>query len=499
MKYEIRHVYTCRRLSVLFSLILGTYGMLFAQPVLTYSSSGACTFDIITSIANEPIDSLSGESSVGLFYRLDGLDKQGSYFWDTIIGGTNITTSKSLELPPGKFSLVAYQNRKGGPIKTGKGLTIINDSNTCPSEVLPTVFKEPEQRVKLSASWNVFSDPFYSYPPCLHSTTNEYFSPEDPWLFLTLSVKSWRTMEKDVSIYFDDINLDYVGAIAENYEHTQHDAWNFVEEVKYTPDSGQATIWRKSGVDFPLNNETHIHLIFKKGSEAFSHLPKIEFTAEYSYRIETDTFIESVSLSLPVKGAPHDPNSLEVDETWLCPCQANEWLTYRVNFQNMGTTDADTVMVFLTNDVHLYPASLKLLPDTALVHKTVMKQADIKYDPAQKMFLVTPIYLPGTAQVEPRTYENWETQDYFMFRIRKEDCLKSGTMIQPQVGIVFYKDSIPQDTIFTNLEKTEIVIENRRFHCQKSPHPSCTACKKKKPCWLLALFRKNKKTSQEEK
>lgn len=489
MKNAIKKRCEAPALAHVIAIVLLVHYVLPAQPIVTAIPSG-CKLNITTDLGSEPIDPMKGETSVGFFYRLDGLNNEGSYFWDATISGTNTSISKSIDLPTGSYSLVAYQTRKGGPIKTGSRVTI-NNTNACSPGIMPLVNDPLLQQVKLSASWNVFTDPFYSNPTCSHETMSTRISPAAPWLFVTLSVFRWPALGNDISIHFDDTNLDYIGAIADNYDDSQQSSWKYVDDVDYTLNSGVVTVKRKNGVPLPPNSERHIHLIFDKGSSDLGSLINTVFTANF---INANGTTGSTSIAPPVKGTPHDPNSLDVDKDWLCPCQANEVLIYQVNFQNLGSAAADKVTVQLSNEANLdfSPSSVQVMLNTNSDQKTFLKYANIAYDQASRTFTITPINLPGTNQLQPRTYDEWETQDYFKFKIRKKDCVRNGTIIQPNAAIKFFAGMSSMGIINTNLEETHVIDKPAEGIKCPDPHPSCNRCTKRR-CWLANLFKKKQK------
>lgn len=450
---------------------------LSAQPALSTSVSG-CQVTITTTIM--PFVANSGEVSVGLFYRLESQNAKGSYFWNDLIT-TGTTATKTVSLPVGSYTVVCYEARKGGPIRTGQASFTVTTLGSCSSSVqVPTVFPltpVAAQRVMLSASWNVFTNQWYAQPAAnQHVNGTPSFSPTEPWIFVTLSVEKWASFPPSttaIQVAFDKANLEYVGVIADNYTNSQSGNWNFIQPVTYTAGNNYVTVNRKTTA--PPNGETHVHLIFKnKAGNTLGSQVSTTFTASY----QNDAGAQTTTTAPLTTGTPHDPNCLAVDQRQLCPCQKGEWLTYQVNFQNKGTAPATKVTVELMNYTgQLDPASIVILPNqNNSAKKTFIHAANVTYDGANK-FTIFPISLPGTNQpANPNPVDKWKTMDYFKFKIRKKDCSLAGEVIQPKVSIVFYAGTASMGSIDTNLEKTVIVSEINDKPCKK-PDLSCKKCK----------------------
>lgn len=458
------------------------------------------TFDF-----DEIIDPLLEVTSVGVFYRLDkivanpnGEPASGSYFWSEIIPKNKPEAITELPIPPGYYRLTYYITRKGGPIKTGivrepgnNGSTILNLSyNNCSSPpasmpIYKTIRKiNPESTIfYLVPSWSPFGfDPKYYGEAVEHNTEKTYVQqPDTPWIFITLVASDWKQNDQPIQINFDNTALEYAGAIGDNIFSmdggSQGQGWKYVNRV-LDGKNGTLTVTPKLRPD---NGVTVLHLIFKKTGDALDTLTETEFKASMGINpnvIETSTKLE-------VSGAPHDPNNLKVDKDTLCPCQIDEWLTYNVKFQNLGSAPAKTVTVSFLNYQGL------ILPTLYMpVNRTFRINKSIRYDSLDAMFVIDSIMLPGMKQpnIDP-----WQTIDGFSFKIKKQDCLAAGTLIQPKVGIVFIGDQV-QDTIYTNLEATHILDKVKRHcFCEKSycpaPHASCPGCKKKKIWWRDCLCR----------
>lgn len=468
---------------------------LSAQLALVPQVAG-CKVDI-TSTLDAAVGSIpdADETSAGLFYRIDEINPLGltigSYFWKDTIYKPNAGITKSLVLPVGDYKVVGYVSRKGGPIKTGYAAFEI-DNSTCasPPSGMPSVFPidaNPSAsrafRLRLDASWNICTDPNYFIPVNEHKTeTINTSTLATPWFFVTLSLSNWGEADAStVEVKFDGNILQYEGAIADNFHNNTSGSWGYVDQIDGLSDANKVFVTIKGE---PKNKETHLHLMFKKKNNSLDAVVKTDFTATVTSASGTDF---KASTALFVKAAPHDPNSLEVNKDTICPCQTNQWLQYRVNFQNIGKAPASHVKVTLSNDISLLPETADVLYNNSFSKKTFVHETPVVYDSLTKTFNIDSINLPGTNQPG---VDASQTCDFFDFKIKVDNCRKLGTIIKPMVKIVFIS-GIPQPPIFTNLEST--VVANIITEEKECPQPAaaCTSCKKKK-CWLLQLFSKKK-------
>lgn len=433
-------------------------------------------------------------TSVGIFYRLDNIDDDptaspniGSYFWSAIITKDKPSINDILPIPPGNYTTTFYVTRKGGPIKTGyvsysnnKVLPVgYNNCPQPPTEMPPSVDYFSNDREKLAfsllPSWQVGTDPQYYSPVAKHETENpDVETPQIPWLFLTLVARDWNINDQDIEIMYDKVALKYAGAIADNSYGEEKGTWQYIESVSINND-GNVVVTPKARPD---NGQSIIHLIFEQNDKSLDTLEQIEFIA--IKRSPGGAVSQQSETRVEVKGAPHDPNNLKVDKDTLCPCQVNEWLTYEVRFQNLGSATAEDVHVKFLDYQGLVLSTLNMPAD-----RTMKRSKQILYDTLNATFIIEDINLPGFKQKNIDEDETWEK---FKFTIKKEDCLAAGDLIQPRVGIVFIGDHA-QDTIYTNLEATYIADKiKRRCFCIKSycptPDASCKGCKRKKR-WLL--------------
>lgn len=422
------------------------------------------------------------EQSVGFFYRLDSnsVNDGHSYFWDTIIFAPNTEISTTIMLPKGEYSLVCYQTRKGGPIRpTGKLVINVTATNT---NTFPTVNKT-NNPILLTPSWNVFTDPSYTSTLEVHNTYNNTAFPGDAWLFVGLSVGSLSSTFtlNDIFLDYDKDKMTYHGAIDNNYESisTFPSGWLNVNSITDIPGS-------KGNLKTVLNTsnaqrERNILLIFKYKSTADVRDTIATFIA---YALDGITPVFHDTLRLGVHGKPHDPNYLEVDKKALCPCQDDEYLVYKVNFQNKGTAPATKVTVKLENySGSLYPNTISVLSNNSALKNTFLKNAPVNHSKTYNntLFTIYPINLPGTGQ----SYPYWQTEDFFKFTIKKKDCMPLGSAIEPKVTIEFYDgkgDSM--GGIQTNLERTDIDF----VECSGAS-PACEGKCNKKKCCLLRIFR----------
>ncbi len=516
-----------------FSFILLTFLTFFSFNAKGTSPQVIVTFSDCDMKIKATIDPVSDGSSVGLFYRVEHINK-GSYFFFDVIKTPNTTATTTTpeitlsNLPDGDYVVICYEMRKNGPIRTGNSgnKNLVGGSTCSNNRTLTLVDLSPagnNAKVLLSPSWNIFSNPSFNYAGgCNHQASNDANakspSPSQfrPWFFLTLTVDNWKGNYPQIPAFlrFNSDELDYIGAVETNkfddYPRSKNAAWDFVansiSETPASPGLSDLKIEPKPNVN-PDNSQTHIHLIFEKINLNIPTEP-YSFTASITDSVGNTS---SHSINLPVKGNPHDPNRLDVDKDILCSCQGSQLLTYKIKFQNEGNAPAAKVEIVLDEDTtndYLNYSSLQLIPNDDGDLKTSLKKANISYSPGSKTFTIekTPsaLWLPGLLQPTPK-YLFHETEDYFSFKINDIGCIKKGTVIRPKAKILFYggKDnngSVSIDTaheppVFTNLEPTTFVTEYKvgdlLVSCPE-PDSNCTNCKKK-PCWLFSwLFPKKK-------
>ncbi len=500
MKNIIKNRFSIFLMLFLFGVMLTNTVTAFAQ-VVTITRNASGEVDIETKLhPNDPIDPTIApdyETSVGFFYRLENTTTGKSYFWSSIINDNvnNEEITETLKLPDGTYTIIAYQSRKSKPIRSIKlsgttGTFIISGSS----------YKFPEinfggSHLKLFNSWNIYA---HQFPP--DSSKPEHFTEPsgtseflpgvaEPWVFMTLVKKDW-VIGNPIKITFPDF-LSFGGAIAGNYMHDGNLKRTKIEvSVDPVIPGFPQSVSLKNNV-MTVSQQVIIHLIFKKN---LAHVPDaypLDATFGVSYSVDSLNEIQQIDTTFvfQTKPKPHDPNSLKVDKKELCECGFDEYLTYRIDYQNDGESPVDTALIILMDLNHLQTATIQHNNDTD------GWQAPINYNlnflPQKNEFMIKYLNgLPGLKQNSmpyPKVPAE-ACQDYFYIKVRKDDCLSAGTKIQPKAKIVFYG---AVDTIYTNLDETLIVERSDCEPCK--PHARCPNCPKKKPCWLFNWFRRKNK------
>ena len=423
------------------------------------------------------------EPSFGFFYRLEwnvGGTKQ-SYFWPS----STITQPDVLDLPNGNYQLTVYQSRKGGPIKTGtKNLTVSGSAlSSYPTIALGT------SGLKLFNSWNVstYEFPANTAPNPDHHTIIPKTIPDEeiPWVFITLVRKNWLD-DNPVRISCPAY-LSYEGAIMENCMLGTGCTTSMNLNITPYISSGQ-TFLNIQKAPGPIPQQVDIHLLFRKNP---TYIPSVypddvSFGVNYTSTIPGDTATVDTAFTFAVKTLPHDPNRLEVDKDELCACGTDEYLTYRIDFQNDGAAPTNSVTVTLFNTTHLLDNTIQYQSNTGDWNAPISQSLN------PRQFTIDYLWMGGLPGLKQNTNSNPkpnpdECSDHFYVKIKKTDCLPAGTLIQPKAEIKFEG---ALETIFTNLDETMIVNEANCKSCP--PNPRCPNCGKKKKCWLLNLFRKKK-------
>jgi uncharacterized repeat protein (TIGR01451 family) len=119
----------------------------------------------------------------------------------------------------------------------------------------------------------------------------------------------------------------------------------------------------------------------------------------------------------------YDPNDKSVYPTQLQP-GVNNWLTYNINFQNTGNTDAIDIFITDTLDAKLDWSTFELLSYSHLPLVQLYNTGIIKFNYPK-------IYLPDSTNNEP------ESHGYLQFRIKSKNTLLPGDVINNKANIYF--------------------------------------------------------------
>lgn len=465
----------------------------FAQKLtLSVAVSGSTvkittTFDTSQPFLNDPnhepaMETQNGETSFGFFYRIDSepntnsnaLQNAGSYYWRGDISTINLSITKTITLPAGKYSIVAYRSRKSKPIKTlnltgsSGGFNIFEvQTQNGPFEAVDMTVGPGISPIKLDHSWNVFMDNTAATPPTDHqifnaSTNMPGATPTKRWLFVTLSVNNANWNGPEIHLFYDPLIFAPGGVISdnkkENFPFTGGTSW-----LSMVDDSQSGRLRIQKGV-LPVNpsGQTHVHFIFEVMDNVVSFPKEVQFSAKF----ENDNL---VILNVPVKAAPHDPNNLSVDIKTICPCQPPKKLKYRIEFQNIGTGPVTNVHVVLKNTMGLDMKRLSVANsslNTPHSGKTGKKQHLVT-------FSIGPSTRAGGVSVDPGTLDVYKfdmagislsgtnespdvadekTWDFIEFEVYTNKCLKEGTFIRPSARVYFETAGF----LDTNIGETKI-------------------------------------------
>lgn len=464
-----------------FSFLVCPFFFLFLLFCTTATSAQKLHVDVIgnsvtiktnfTNNAPYPMDTQNGETAFGFFYRIDSdlannndgiTGNEGSFYWKDDMPGGTTTITKTINLPSGKYSLVAYQSRKSRPVRSliqDKPLNPVIFEVPVPVGPSSNTFEAVDMKIngavspiKLDNSWNVFKDPANVSDPVDHHVFNTAIQPKDqPWLFITLSVSNLRWLGQLAILNYNEKVFTYGGAVFGNEKNDfSGTPWisgitNAIVSANLPTKQGELRI--TPGI-LPVNSskQTHIHLIFQVKQDAQFFSEYVDFSAKLDGG-------NPVILSLPVKPKPHDPNKLVVDKKTICPCGPAIPLKYRVEFQNIGNGPVNRIGISLVNTAGLNMGSLRLLKGTTYKkNAAIAYSTDIMARPPAYSFDITGINLPGTNQTIPRSFADDETWDYIEFEIQTNSCIKDGTFIRPQASVYFYGTNV---TFVTNIGETQ--------------------------------------------
>ncbi|MEO6758882.1 MAG: hypothetical protein ABIO24_05465 [Saprospiraceae bacterium] len=483
-------------------LFWGAY-FLFPAPVFPqkmeqdYSNPSPPGQIIFTTKLSEAVTQLIGTDtahSVGLFYRLDKINtiESSSYFWSSIIYANSDTTKEigqdTLNLPNGDYNLTVYQVRKGGPIKTANSK--FNIADTTNFNQFPRI-NLGNSDLGLFNSWNFSTETFLDG---INNTNPSHFTeyasliPDEniSWVFVTLVRNNWNVGSIDLT--FPDY-LSYEGAIYKNCAIPEGNTGNCINGldlgIQSFPSSGTSSISIQKN-SATLKNQFVVHLIFKR-KDNFPNPPIVGFGVNYIInRPEQREIRLHNDFNFTVYPKPHDPNCLAVDKKELCECGTDEYLTYRIDYQNDGAAPTEAVTVTLFNTPHLMESTIQHEQYTRGCNVSINPTGTLRSGPNQ-FIIVYPASnkLPGLRQnstLYPKVPAD-ACSDYFYIKVKKENCLSAGIILQPKAQIVF---AGTKDTIYTNLDETRIVS---KINCKACPpNPACPRCPQKKRCWLRDLF-----------
>ena len=474
----------CRNFSLyLLGALLFFQISVFSQNINLTSTNTPGVVNISTT-PSSPVSTSDGETSIGFFYRLEwetGGNKY-SYFWS---GSTLHSDELSLANNNSNYVLVSYELRKSGPIRTAsKAIQISNSSIT----TNPSINLGTTSDLKLFNSWNIYTNQFpnsINPNPYHYDTQNSQIPNEDtPWVIMTIVKNSWAD-NTPITMSYPDY-LAYKDAIFDNCMIGTN---NCSPSLTITPYSASGKKYLSIQKNSSINGKAIIHVVFYKDPDYIAPIPRdVEFGVSYHSEnspIPDDTI--KVEFKFDVKVKPHDPNHLEVDKKELCECGSDEYLIYRIDYQNDGQAPTNEVTVTLYNTTHLIESTIQYHDYSDAWNAPISQSIN---NPRQ--FIINYNGMGGLPGLKQNTFypkaNADECSDHFYIKVKKEDCLSAGTMIQPKAEIKFLG---APETIFTNLDETMIVS---KVNCESCPpNPRCPTCAKKKTCWFLNLFKGKKR------
>lgn len=161
-----------------------------------------------------------------------------------------------------------------------------------------------------------------------------------------------------------------------------------------------------------------------------------------------------------------DPNFKEVtppgdlDVTFI---NAQDWLTYRIHFQNLGTAPATIIRISDILDYDLEISSLEFVTSSFPCTMTLVH-------PNQLEFSFFGINLPAASVNEPMSH------GFVEYRIRPKSFLMPGTYITNNAGIYFdFNAPVYTNMVFNKVVNTVGVEENADHPFQVSVYPNPAA------------------------
>lgn len=204
--------------------------------------------------------------------------------------------------------------------------------------------------------------------------------------------------------------------------------------------AGNTLIWTIPSV--PVFGNGNIHIITGVDTTAIIGSP-VNCVATVSSSAIDYTPGNNTDILAEVVAAAYDPNIKEVAPSGDLPLSfisSQNWLTYKIHFQNLGTAPAQVVRIVDLIDPDLQISTLEYLSSSFPCVVTLSS-------PNQVEFRFTGINLQPASVNEPASH------GYVEFRIRPKSTLQPGTYITNNAGI-YFDFATP---VYTNLVHSKVV------------------------------------------
>ncbi len=157
----------------------------------------------------------------------------------------------------------------------------------------------------------------------------------------------------------------------------------------------------------------------------------------------------------------YDPNDITVHEgAFITPEQAQQdYLTYTIRFQNMGTAEALNVRIANTLEADLNASTF--IPVAASHEYRVVKQGN------EVEFIFDDINLPGAQQNEPLSH------GFVTYRIKPKSGIALGDTMQNQAAIYFdFNQPVMTNEVFTTVQAAAGITEKVLRGFSMYPNPA---------------------------
>lgn len=317
----------------------------------------------------------------------------------------------------GMQQVVAYIARKGGPLRlTSTTFPVENACPTCPNVALGQTNSQP---FRLSYTWMPFTNLSGLEVLTDNTTIPAFETPAEPWFFIVATVLP-NTSESVTTIH---IPAPFVAEGAIYKDKWGKNITIGPQQSIHIPDAGNTVT-----INSPASGNSYMVFILLKGTPQLGMSYTI--TGSMTFPLLPQVQFPAVQATVSARGNPHDPNILTARQKQVCPNVKNaEPLKYRVEFQNIGTAEAEEVEVTVNFDGQDNGTEIVDVSSIqTLAHGPAWATLNTTYElPNTVSFEFPAINLPGLYQAPtPKNVSN--TIGWIEFQVNPKNCLQDGAL-----------------------------------------------------------------------
>ncbi len=373
--------------------------------------------------------------------------------------GTNLSATVSRRFPntsSGPPTVIGYVTKKNGPLGIAYPPEDL-EIQTCTACNPPTFGLAPNEFIRLSNSWDLFSNTQAAVPFTDITTIPAFTAPNTPWFLLTVTMRA-PTGASHANVTFPS-GLSFEGAIVENKWGTGTTVANtFIQSIEAISNQ-TVRIKLDPNISSP---PFKVYLLMRGNPNSNDNL----FAANV-YDERNKPLGGNNELRLVTKQWPHDPNSLTRSNEVICKVSTkNPPLLHRVDFMNEGQGPADHVVVKVEIDPEvLDPATVSDIVTSANYTNPVI----FSYGADYVKFNLLGINLPGIAQIPQPSAE--QTSGWIQFFIRTKDCLNPESATYFTRGFITFISELEGKPVFQETMQTNTTEHKLNSNCP--PDPLC--------------------------